>query len=778
MDKRLPLAIVLAISALLLLFGCAEQPQPQPQAPGQTPAPTEAPTAEPEEPEPTPTPINIGAIKANAAIESEGIVFDRNSISVAMAKNSSATGSILIANTTDRRRQIPITKKLASESVTLALSDSMPLLEPGEAREIALEFRANAEAEGAYSGHLKFVVSGEGSDITVTVPLEVEITEGVVVEAEADANLEVSPKEYSFGIEISGIRTDTSTVKACNKGEKMMTTVEFALSGENACNWIESIQKVIGLQAGECEERELKISVPESISFGSYPCTITASSGTEQAAIALEVKVKGIADSFAFSWANAEFSECLLDDCKRLENIKIENTNEENPITLTGIQISGWSVKDKDSAKLSKIMLGSGTVWEGSATDGQALDLNEFELAAGASLANCRLFFDNFIGNDSEEFTLAFEFSDGSIFTTQQWPQYSGFESFRFSWATAKFERSGRNIAGWTIENLNEANEISIVRMKVSNWASRDEDEAEIAVIRLNDSARWVDATGQGEGWIDIANYQIPAETAYSAGNTLEFVRLVSDDHEQVIVEFEFSDGSTYKTEPWPDYPFADLWENSADTPQPVDFSTGIGSEANTFGPGAGNDGWDWAKDIYSTGDTCVRFNADPNFDNSTTDTELSTDSALVVEIGDRENACAGSGHGSGAYGIEFEVSDGMFGVIDAGGSATLLFDWAFINHGLGTGDKAWVKARIGNSEGMDYLGVNKKTEGDDDSKEIFYAYNPSDDNGSKRINVTKYIDSAGPYYLELGAVLSDWESNEWLEAQFDNIDLVFREKD
>ncbi|MFH1544479.1 MAG: hypothetical protein ABIE23_00085, partial [archaeon] len=150
---------------------------------------------------------------------------------------------------------------------------------------------------------------------------------------------------------------------------------------------------------------------------------------------------------------------------------------------------------------------------------------------------------------------------------------------------------------------------------------------------------------------------------------------------------------------------FVDLWEIQNDRPQPLDFTTDINSAGNSFGVDAGNDGWDWARDVYGSGvnNQCVRFNADPNYDNSIADSTVGADNVIIVAIGDW--GCENSGTiASGAYGVQFEVTAEHYAVISGGGTATLAFSWVMDDHGLDGGEEAWIKARFGNAGGMNYL--------------------------------------------------------------------------
>ncbi|MFH1545242.1 MAG: hypothetical protein ABIE23_04115, partial [archaeon] len=117
------------------------------------------------------------------------------------------------------------------------------------------------------------------------------------------------------------------------------------------------------------------------------------------------------------------------------------------------------------------------------------------------------------------------------------------------------------------------------------------------------------------------------------------------------------------------------------------------------------------------------------------------------------------------------------YAVISGGGTATLAFSWVMDDHGLDGGEEAWIKARFGNAGGMNYLGSN--LDGGDDAadpdNEIEWDNNPNDHSGSESIDLSSYITAAGTYYLEFGGKIHGWGNNEWLEAEFDNINLVIQ---
>ncbi|MCK4550506.1 MAG: hypothetical protein KAT91_00985, partial [Candidatus Aenigmarchaeota archaeon] len=208
--------------------------------------------------------------------------------------------------------------------------------------------------------------------------------------------------------------------------------------------------------------------------------------------------------------------------------------------------------------------------------------------------------------------------------------------------------------------------------------------------------------------------------------------------------------------------PEIDLWEVSQDAPQPVDFTNGLNSTANTFGPSGSNDGWDWAGSVYGLSSTCVVFN----------NNDVLNDDLIRITIGD--NSCENDGQASGAYGVSFYVSELVYDAISNGGEANLSFDWSVTDFDLDSGDVLWIKSRIGSTTQMYYLGSNLDT-GDpfaDGNKEVYFASDPVSISNSSSFNVTQYVTSAGWYYLDIGLKIGDWDNGEYASVDFDNITL------
>jgi len=205
------------------------------------------------------------------------------------------------------------------------------------------------------------------------------------------------------------------------------------------------------------------------------------------------------------------------------------------------------------------------------------------------------------------------------------------------------------------------------------------------------------------------------------------------------------------------------LWEMSQDMPRPVDFTSGLNSTANSFGPAGSDDGWDWAGSAYGLSSTCVFFN----------NADVDTDESIRITIGD--NSCDNDGQASGAYGVMLYIDSVAYTAISRGGKANLTFDWSMADIGLDAADVLWIKSRFGSSAQMNYLGSDLDTLDPlaDGNKEVYFANDPASTSDTSSFDITQYITNAGWYYLDMGLKIGDWDNGEYAYADFDNITLT-----
>ncbi len=234
--------------------------------------------------------------------------------------------------------------------------------------------------------------------------------------------------------------------------------------------------------------------------------------------------------------------------------------------------------------------------------------------------------------------------------------------------------------------------------------------------------------------------------------------------------------GSTINTPPLT----PDLWENPEEqgTPQ-IEFNSGFQTTGNTPGPAAGDDGWDTWDGVYGSSGTAgssVKYNNA----NNPNPTNVANDGKLLVGIGAHFGNSAEPD--SGAYGIEFSVTQEMITAIEAGGDAVISYDWYFENLELESDETVWMKTFIRDSSNNFDLGwdLDEAATGSnkDQYNEVYWSANPEDNNDVFIQTCSECFSGQGSYYLDVGGKVRAWtSSNTNFEDgifHFDNVYLRF----
>ncbi|MBN1390404.1 MAG: hypothetical protein JXA22_07170 [Candidatus Thermoplasmatota archaeon] len=214
-----------------------------------------------------------------------------------------------------------------------------------------------------------------------------------------------------------------------------------------------------------------------------------------------------------------------------------------------------------------------------------------------------------------------------------------------------------------------------------------------------------------------------------------------------------------------------------------VDLQGSIATSGNTWGWGAGDDGWDTSPThIYdsATGYDSVRYNeATGNANNA--NRSIGVENKLFIEVGGILTT-SNERDMSGAYGVSFRLLPSNINGIN---SAILSFDWEYEDWGFESQERLWIKARLtGSSGSMTYLGSGMDRNPEPDlTPEIFTMPGQTTSNGpnlfgtgSFQTDILQLIDGPGEYYLDMGGKISRWTaSSEFGGFGFDNITLTFR---
>ena len=207
-----------------------------------------------------------------------------------------------------------------------------------------------------------------------------------------------------------------------------------------------------------------------------------------------------------------------------------------------------------------------------------------------------------------------------------------------------------------------------------------------------------------------------------------------------------------------------DLWELAADKATPeVDFTSGLNSTANTYGLGAGNDGWDWSSGTYEYPDGFDWYGV--------------WDGRLLMRT-----PSSGTYDTSGSFAVTVNITPQQYEILQHNGTAELSFDywWDDYNNYYENNDQVWLKGRWTSPySGSHLLGQQLDAEDNhgDATPEIDTRDNPNLDIVGEHYSQSlgTWIEGPGLYYLELGGKLHRSASNEWGYFLYDNILLTTR---
>ena len=227
------------------------------------------------------------------------------------------------------------------------------------------------------------------------------------------------------------------------------------------------------------------------------------------------------------------------------------------------------------------------------------------------------------------------------------------------------------------------------------------------------------------------------------------------------------------------------LWEKNenSETPQ-IEFDSGLKTTGNTPGLSGADDGWDVWNGVYgyesgNTPGSSVKYNGADGTDSD----QVAMDDELIIAIG---GTLGGGGWGgakpdSGAYGVEFSVSQDMISVINSGGEVVLSYDWFIDNQGLDQDDTLWIKTYIRSNKGDFALGWNldkdaTDNENKDDTNETYWKTLPENIKNVFIQKCSECFSKAGSYYLDVGAKVRNywWEGGAYEDGvfHFDNVRL------
>ncbi len=481
-------------------------------------------------------------------VGTQSIAVDKTSSYVTLSQSDSQDDIITVTNNGSETAAMFLAESWAHTDVTFGMSTSEFSLGTGASQPVTLTYTSNASATGNYAGSLGIGASFPSSaDQNISLPLNAEVQ----VAGGGGGSLAVFPSTHVKGMVSNEV--DNNSFQACNSGDTILTSISFSDS-ETIAAWIGAISGIASLAVGECQTVNYTLTVPPGTTPNTYNGTITATNGTYSDTLDITVYVTAAATQaalFSFDWTTSAFDDCGDDDCERIDDFTIQNTSASDPITIDKVTLS-WT-GDTEGAEFDRIRLDGTEENFSDIASGVEVDIGNVTLSALASSTNNRFDFDDqLIKNECETFSVTFEFSDASTYTTATTgPVYGGAADFTWDWSNPSYGGRGSELRGMAFTNNSATKYLCIERMRVREWSTNDQDGAMLDTIRFRNPNQdhWNGTADDGD-WITLDTKKVidPSESQNSNDNRFEFDDDIDDDGEDFGVDFEFSDSSVYNS--------------------------------------------------------------------------------------------------------------------------------------------------------------------------------------------------------------------------------------
>ncbi len=349
--------------------------------------------------------IRLVSYSNHVAISLVSVIADKDSIYVAMARDSNTTSDVTFtnynSNSADVNFSLAWTHTLAGASIPI----STTTIASGESYTLDINFSAGGTAQGNYVGFLTASSTAGSSSEQLSIPINVEVFSA------AQTLLTIIPSSIQFNT--LGADTNTQTIQLCNTGSSPIKSISFTPSSSSPGTWITAPSTIAQLDGSSCTNVNVTLTVPVSVEAGAYTGLIAISdyTGANSTILGFVSNVQMMNDYFNWSWADASFSGTQIID------FSIQNTHPTQSITMDSLAIKGWSTCDVNDSMLTDIQFDGNAIYAGG-NAGDEENVNIYAAISNSTLlaSDNSLIFSNTISDNNEQFKPIITFEDGSIY--------------------------------------------------------------------------------------------------------------------------------------------------------------------------------------------------------------------------------------------------------------------------------------------------------------------------------------------------------------------------
>ncbi len=346
--------------------------------------------------------VRMRANDTNVTLGSLFLSADQSSVYLPMSQDSNSTAYVRFYNLSGSSVDVVFSSNWDTNGlVDVNSSPTSATIAPEMDQVVTIQAAAGSSAIGNYTGSIQASATFGSTIETLVIPLNVEVF------STAGSLLSVYPSPITLWA--SAGDTNYTSIQVCNNGDSPLKTISFTPSGGNAGEWVSAMTTLSQILSSSCVDKNVFVTPPADTSIGTYAGSMLISdyTGANTQIVPLSVTVKGMANDFSWDWNTAVTSSTAI------SGFGLRNTGSATAI-ISNVTLSKWWSCDSNHSTLTAISVNGNTIFSGNSSDGNVIDVTDFNVGPGVSYANNSLTFSSPINDENEQFQALVDFNDGT----------------------------------------------------------------------------------------------------------------------------------------------------------------------------------------------------------------------------------------------------------------------------------------------------------------------------------------------------------------------------
>lgn len=346
--------------------------------------------------------VRVKAFDGFVAFGNQNVSSNYSQVFVTLLRDTNASFRITLSNASSTSASVSLSTDWNSSDVNLLVSPSSGTLVGNGTMVVDLNFSANAIAVGNYTATLTITSTLGGTTETLILPVQAQVLVG------SGSQLVAFPT--SISLNTFGADTNSTQLQLCNVGTTDLKSIRITPSSGTPGDWIQGMPSIPTLSAQSCQTVDVNANVTSS-TLGTYYGSLTVSdfTGSNTVNIPLTIAIRGMDSVYYWSWSPATVSP------NKISGFTMGNTGTKT-IGITTITLRKWWTCDSELSPLTQLTINGNVAYAGSFSDGNTLDIVDFNIPVLTSYSNNALTFNGIIDDQNEQFQPVVTFTDGTTY--------------------------------------------------------------------------------------------------------------------------------------------------------------------------------------------------------------------------------------------------------------------------------------------------------------------------------------------------------------------------